>query len=38
LPILIDDLRKEGRLTVGSTNVLVGFGVGWSWAGCLWRA
>lgn len=38
LPILIDDLRKEGRLAAGSTNVLVGFGVGWSWAGCLWRA
>jgi 3-oxoacyl-[acyl-carrier-protein] synthase III len=37
LPILIDDLRHEGRLTPGSHNVLVGFGVGWSWAGCLWK-
>lgn len=38
LPILIDDLRKEGRLPAGSQNILVGFGVGWSWAGCLWKA
>jgi 3-oxoacyl-[acyl-carrier-protein] synthase III len=38
LPILIHDLRREGRLSAGSQNVLVGFGVGWSWAGCLWKA
>ncbi len=37
LPILIDDLRKEGRLKPGTSNILVGFGVGWSWAGCLWQ-
>jgi 3-oxoacyl-[acyl-carrier-protein] synthase III len=37
LPILIHDLRQEGRLRKGTTNVLVGFGVGWSWAGCIWK-
>jgi len=37
LPILIDDLRKEGKVHPGSTHLLVGFGVGWSWAGCVWR-
>lgn len=37
IPILIDDLRRTGRLTIGSTNMLVGFGVGWSWAGCMWQ-
>ena len=36
IPILIDDLRKAGRLTTGSKNMMVGFGVGWSWAGCMW--
>lgn len=37
LPILIDGQRKLGRLSPGSVNMLVGFGVGLSWAGCLWR-
>ncbi len=37
LPILIDRLRGEGRLPATSRNMLVGFGVGWSWAGCLWQ-
>jgi 3-oxoacyl-[acyl-carrier-protein] synthase-3 len=37
LPILIDKLRKEGRLKPGTRSMLVGFGVGWSWAGCMWR-
>ena len=37
LPILIRDLRSQGRLKEGDLNMLVGFGVGWSWAGCLWR-
>jgi 3-oxoacyl-[acyl-carrier-protein] synthase-3 len=37
LPILIDDLRQEGKLKAGDVSVLVGFGVGWSWAGCVWR-
>ena len=37
IPILIDTLRKEGRLKRGMRSMLVGFGVGWSWAGCIWR-
>jgi 3-oxoacyl-[acyl-carrier-protein] synthase III len=37
LPILIHDLRRSGELTPGMQTMLVGFGVGWSWAGCLWR-
>jgi len=37
LPILIDQQRKDGQLPAGSVNMLVGFGVGLSWAGCLWR-
>ena len=37
LPILIDDLRSKGELTPDMTSMLIGFGVGWSWAGCIWR-
>jgi 3-oxoacyl-[acyl-carrier-protein] synthase-3 len=37
LPILIHDLRSQGELVPGMQTMLVGFGVGWSWAGCLWR-
>lgn len=37
LPILIHDLRKQQRLPQNATTMLVGFGVGWSWAGCVWR-
>jgi 3-oxoacyl-[acyl-carrier-protein] synthase-3 len=37
IPILIDDLRREGGLKPGMRSMLVGFGVGWSWAGCMWR-
>jgi 3-oxoacyl-[acyl-carrier-protein] synthase III len=37
LPILIDTLRKDGRLKRDMRSMLVGFGVGWSWAGCIWR-
>jgi 3-oxoacyl-[acyl-carrier-protein] synthase III len=36
LPILIDHLRREGRMHPGIRSLLVGFGVGWSWAGCVW--
>jgi 3-oxoacyl-[acyl-carrier-protein] synthase-3 len=38
LPILIDDLRQSGRIKSGAQTMLVGFGVGYSWAGCIWRA
>lgn len=37
LPILIEQMRAEGRIEPGRPNLLVGFGVGWSWAGCIWR-
>ncbi len=37
LPILIHELRRQERLTPGMRSMLIGFGVGWSWAGCLWE-
>ena len=37
LPILIDGFRKNGRLSAGMNSMLIGFGVGWSWAGCMWQ-
>ena len=37
IPIMIDDLRAAGSIVPGAKNLLVGFGVGWSWAGCIWR-
>ncbi|RMF38772.1 MAG: ketoacyl-ACP synthase III [Planctomycetota bacterium] len=37
LPILISELREEGRIKPGTESLLIGFGVGWSWAGCTWR-
>ena len=36
IPILIDQLRSKGQLKPGMRSLLVGFGVGWSWAGCTW--
>jgi 3-oxoacyl-[acyl-carrier-protein] synthase III len=36
IPILIRDLRLSGRLKPGKQTLLVGFGVGLSWAGCAW--
>jgi 3-oxoacyl-[acyl-carrier-protein] synthase-3 len=37
LPILIDQLRNQEKIDAKSVNMLLGFGVGLSWAGCLWR-
>lgn len=37
IPIVIDQLRQSGRLKQGTKNMLIGFGVGWSWAGCVWQ-
>lgn len=37
IPIMIERMRKDGKLTPGKRNLLVGFGVGWSWAGCVWE-
>jgi 3-oxoacyl-[acyl-carrier-protein] synthase-3 len=36
IPILIHDLRASGRLKPGKQTLMVGFGVGLSWAGCAW--
>ena len=36
IPILARDLRASGRLRPGTRCVLAGYGVGLSWAGCLW--
>jgi len=36
IPILMDDLRTSGRLRPGKRSLLIGYGVGLSWAGCLW--
>ncbi len=37
LPILISDMRADGSLRRGQRSLLIGFGVGWSWAGCAWE-
>ncbi|MFO1066822.1 MAG: ketoacyl-ACP synthase III [Pirellulales bacterium] len=37
LPILVEEMRREGRVAAGEPNLLIGFGVGWSWGGCIWR-
>lgn len=36
IPILMNDLRASGRLKPGKHSLLIGFGVGLSWAGCVW--
>ncbi len=36
IPILIHDLRRSDRLRPGKRTLLLGFGVGLSWAGCVW--
>jgi 3-oxoacyl-[acyl-carrier-protein] synthase-3 len=36
LPILMHDLRVSGRLLPDTRCLLIGFGVGLSWAGCAW--
>jgi 3-oxoacyl-[acyl-carrier-protein] synthase-3 len=36
IPILIRDLRASGRLRPGKRTLMIGFGVGLSWAGCGW--
>ena len=37
LPILIQQLRDANALDRHDKSLLVGFGVGWSWAGCVWQ-
>ncbi len=37
IPIVIEELRGTARLKPGTRTMMIGFGVGLSWAGCLWR-
>jgi len=37
IPVLIHELRRRGQLRPGTRTMLVGFGVGLSWAGCVWE-
>jgi 3-oxoacyl-[acyl-carrier-protein] synthase-3 len=37
IPILIHDLRQQEQLKPNATHLIVGFGVGWSWGGCVWQ-
>ncbi|MEM7456044.1 MAG: ketoacyl-ACP synthase III [Planctomycetota bacterium] len=37
LPILINRLRSENKMSKQDKHMLVGFGVGLSWAGCVWQ-
>ncbi len=37
IPVVIDELRTSGRLRRGTRTLMAGFGVGFSWAGCLWN-
>jgi 3-oxoacyl-[acyl-carrier-protein] synthase-3 len=36
IPILIARLREQQRLPANRHHLVIGFGVGWSWAGCVW--
>lgn len=36
IPILMYDMRQSGQLQPGKRSVMIGFGVGLSWAGCTW--
>ncbi len=35
IPIALRDAADEGKIQPGDTLMLVGFGVGYSWAGCI---
>lgn len=37
VPIVIQEMRQRRRIRPGANNMLIGFGVGWSWAGCIWQ-
>lgn len=37
LPILIEEMRREGAFSPEKMNMLLGFGVGLSWAGAIWQ-
>jgi 3-oxoacyl-[acyl-carrier-protein] synthase-3 len=37
IPIVVDRMRRDGRIRRGTRSMMVGFGVGWSWSGCVWE-
>ena len=37
IPLVIQELRSQGKLRPGTRTMLAGFGVGLSWAGCIWE-
>ena len=37
IPLVIEALRGQGRLKPGTQTMMIGFGVGLSWAGCAWK-
>ena len=37
IPIVIEHLRANNQISDGDANLLIGFGVGLSWAGCVWK-
>jgi len=36
IPIAMHELRNSGRLRPGTRSMMVGYGVGYSWSGCVW--
>ena len=36
IPVLINQLRGQQRIRANAHHLLIGFGVGWAWAGCVW--
>ena len=36
IPVLMHELRNNGRLQPGKRSLMIGFGVGFSWGGCAW--
>jgi 3-oxoacyl-[acyl-carrier-protein] synthase-3 len=36
IPIMIARLRQQQRIPLHHHHLVIGFGVGWSWAGCVW--
>ena len=37
IPITIREMRNQQRLSAERKNLIVVFGVGWSWGGCIWQ-
>ena len=37
VPILLNEMNRDGKLKRGQKIILAGFGAGLTWAGCLWN-